>query len=176
MLTKNIKLSDLQTFLDKTYTNKVWPELQPETIVVDQLCNEDCAPLVIEKIYALQCLNMGFDNVLALPEFVMWTTSVANNEPADFESINIPTCLELAWFIEELKKIATLINHPFEPSPEFQEIIYYFLHMEGFSTPIAPFTFIDTSKFHPGQTEEDIKMKESAIKTYIKHMEEARDD
>ena len=45
------------------------------------------------------------------------------------------------------------------------------LRLEGFSKSCYPLDFVPETKLEAGQTAEDIKMKEKAVKSYIAHME-----
>jgi hypothetical protein len=168
MVDKNIKISSLQVLLDDKYGKKAWIDFEPETILFD-LDFPDY--LVMEKIYVLQALNHDINRILSLPEFLLWEISVSNNEYAEFETINIPTSLELAWGLEEAKKIAILSGQSFKPTLELIEVLAYILNEDGFSKPCYPFEFIPQNLFHSGQTEEDSTMKAKAIKAYIKHMD-----
>lgn len=168
MLTKNIRISDLQVLLDQKFGKGAWLDWEPETILLELQTGEY---LVMEKIYVLQALNKALNSVIALPEFLNWTTSICNNEPAEFETLSIPTCLELAWMVEEVKRVGILTGQSFIPSQEVIDVLAYLLRLEGFSKPVYPFEFIPESRFEPGQTVEDIKMKQQAIQAYIKHMQ-----
>jgi hypothetical protein len=169
MLAENTKISDLQLLFDKTFGAGAWSDWEPETIMLHFGTGE---PLILEKIYVLKCLNKALNSVISLPEFFLWAVSVCNNEPAEFETINIPSCLEMAWTIEQIKKIGSLTGQVFEPGEELKGTLSHLLRLEGFSEPVPPFEFIPKTQFEPGQTPEDIKMKAVAIKAYIKHMEE----
>ena len=173
MLTKNIKLSDLQVLLDKTFGKYTWTHWEPETVMLEFQCTDY---MVAEKIYILQALNQALNSVISLPEFLLWTTSLTNNEPAEFETLNMPSCLELAWCLEEVKKVGKLIGAEFKATPELIDVISYLLRLEGFSTPIYPFDFIPENKLSPGQTDQDTLMKGKAISTYIKHMNEPQEN
>ena len=168
MLTKNIRISDLQVLLDQKFGKGAWLDWEPETILFEFQIDDY---LVMEKIYVLQALNKALNSVLSLPEFLNWTTSICNNQPAEFETISIPTCLELAWMIEEVKKVGMITGQVFTPSLEVIDTLAYLLKLEGFSEPLYPFEFIPKSKFEPGQTPEDTKMKKQAIQAYINHMQ-----
>lgn len=168
MLDKEIKLSDLQVLLDKTFGSKAWVKWEPETIMLEF---GSADTLLMEKIYVLQALNHNLNAVISLPEFLLWTTSVANNELAQFETVSFPTSLELAWALEQVKKIGLLTGQAFTPSSELAETLAYLLRIEGYSEPLEPFNFIPASKFEPGQTKEDTVMKKIAITKYIEHME-----
>lgn len=167
MLAKTIKLSDLQLQLDAKFGKGAWLDFEPETILMEFNCPEY---MVMEKVYILQALNKAMNSVMSLPEFVLWTTSLANNQPAEFETISMPSSLELAWMIDEVKKISIMIGVQFIPSEELGEIVGYLLRQEGFSKPVPPFEFVPERLLHPGQTEADTQMKTKAISAYIREM------
>ena len=110
MLDKTVRISDLQVILDKQFGKGLWLDLEPETILLSLQCPEY---LVAEKIYVLQCLNKALNSVISLPEFLLWTTSVCNNEHAEFEILSLPTSLELAWALQEVRKVAGIIGELF---------------------------------------------------------------
>lgn len=168
MLTKETRISELQVLLDQRFGKGAWLDWEPETILLEFQTDDY---LVMEKIFVLQALNKALNSVLSLPEFLNWTTSVCNNEPAEFETLSIHTCLELAWMIEEVKRVGMITGQAFTPSPEIIDILAYLLRLEGFSKPVYPFEFIPEARFEPGQTLEDTKMKEQAIRAYIRHMQ-----
>lgn len=163
-----IRISDLQVMLDKSYGKGAWLDWEPETIMIDLHSKE---VLILEKIYVLQGLNKALNSIISLPEFLLWTTSICNNETAEFETINMPTCLELAWALEEVKKVGFLTGQPFQPTEELIDVVSYLLRLEGFSEPVTTFSFVPASKLEAGQTPEDSKMKEQAIRAYIYYMQ-----
>lgn len=169
MLNKNIRISDLQIFLDSKLGKGNWAHLEPGTILIEFGCKEY---LVAEKIFILKALNTDLNSAISLPEFLLWACSVCNNNYAEFETLHLPTCLELAWCIEEVKRIGHLTGQVFKPSEELIDVVAYLLRLEGFSHCPSPFEFVPETKLEPGQTNEDMAMKTMAIKAYVKHMSE----
>jgi hypothetical protein len=167
VLNKNIKLSTLQFLLVKKYGTS-WLSLEPETIMMD-LGFPDY--LVLEKIHILTVLNKGLNEALKLADFLTWASSICNNDYAEFEIVQMPNCLELAWLLTEVKRIGKLINQAFVPSEELIDTLAYLLRMEGFSAPICPFEFIPTSKLEQGQTEEDTELKKRGVNAYLVFMD-----
>jgi hypothetical protein len=166
-LDKNIRISDLQVILDKYFGHAEWQHLEPETILIELKCHEY---LVAEKIYILKVLNVDFNRALSSPEFLLWCTSVTNNEYAEFETIDLPTCLELAWCLHEARRVAMLSKQVFKASEELIDIVSYLLTSEGFSHAPSPFEFVPEGRLHAGQTDNDMKMKDMAIQGYLKYM------
>lgn len=167
MLNRDISLSELLKVLDTVIEPEDWPKYDPVTIMIEL---GETEPLLIEKINILQICMYGINQVLAYPEFLLWMTSVANNEPAEFEMVNMPTSLELAWTIEQAKRIAVISHQQWEPKDELKMTLEYFLNEDGFSVPLAPFDFIAPKLLKPGQTEEDTKLKATGLKAYVDHM------
>lgn len=167
MLNKNINISSLQFLLDKKY-GREWLDWDPHTIMSDL---EFPDYLVMEKIYVLLALNTDLNGAISLPEFLIWTASICNNEYAEFEYLAIPNSLELAWAISEVKKVGQLTSQKFKPTEELIDTLGYLLRSEGFSSPLKPFEFIPASKLIPGQTESDTQLKIKGIQAYISFME-----
>lgn len=167
MLNKDISLAELLKVLDLNLDSEEWPSFDPVTIMLEL---GETEPLLIEKIYVLQICMAGINDVMARPEFLLMMSSVANNEPADFETIHMPSSLELAWTIEQAKRIATLSHQVWAPKEELKKTIEYFLNEDGFSQALAPFDFIEPKLLKPGQTDADTKLKELGIKAYLEYM------
>lgn len=167
MINSDIRISDLQLVLDKRYGQNSWLDWEPETILSDLGASDF---LLAEKIYVLKGLNKALNSIISLPEFLFWTTSVCNNEFAEFEILKLPTSLELAWALEEVKKIGYITGQAFTPSPELIDVVSFILRHEGYSKPVETFSFIPETKLVAGQTESDTSLKALAIRKYIDHM------
>lgn len=167
MLNRDISLAELLKVLDTVLVPEDWPRYDPVTIMIEL---GETEPLLIEKINILQICMYGINEVMAYPEFLLWMTSVANNQPAEFETISMPTSLELAWTIEQGKRIAILSHQEWKPKEELKLTLEYFLNEDGFSEPVAPFDFITPKLLRPGQTPEDTKLKTIGLAAYIDHM------
>jgi hypothetical protein len=169
MIPKDIRLSDLQILLDKKYGAKQWVSWEMETIMHDM---PDSDYLVAEKVFVLQALNSDVNASLALPEFLIWASQVANNQYAEFEIIMLPTSLEVAWAIDEARLIAAMTGQLFIATEELTDTVAYLLKEDGYSVAPSQLGFVPSSKLSPGQTKEDIEAKNSAVTAYIKHMRE----
>lgn len=171
-------LSHLQVILDGAFGKGLWVNWEPETILFEAKKNEedDVDPILREKVLVLQILNANLNGMLSYPEFLFRYVSVANNEFADFDYLNIPNSLELGWAIEEAYKLGSLIGEPFEITEEMKEIFSYVLREEGYSIPVGPFSSIPPESLVFGQTEEDTKMKILALAAYSKHMSDISSD
>jgi len=169
MINKDIKISHL-IFLLNTKFGEEWKEWEPETIM-SEIGFPDY--LVMEKIYVLQTLSKGLNEAISIPEFFCWLCSIVNNDYAEFETLEMPNCLEMAWAIIEVKRVAQLLNVEFKPTEEFCDITGYLLKEEGFSKTTYPFEFLSEKYFTPGQTEEDVALKNKGIQAYIAFMDKS---
>jgi hypothetical protein len=171
-LSHTIPLATLQSVLDRKYGVKGWQKLEPETILMDFDFPDY---LVMEKIYVLKAINANLNHVLSMPEFLLWATNVCNNEFAEFEMIDIPTSLELAYLVFQMKKIGGIIGQPFLPTEELIDTLAYLLRMDGYGEAVAPFEFIPNDKINPEAFPVDAKLsalKAQANAAYIAKMEE----
>ena len=147
----------------------VWTTLEPETIILE--LNFEDSPLLRDKIGVIRVLeespDLFFDDLL----FFSHAVTVMNNEVTDFETIVLPTSLEVALGVVEMSII--LHEKPYE-LPVFSEgirsLVKYILVNEGYSKPIFPFNIFGVGKLTEGQTEQDTLDKERAIKTYVTAM------
>lgn len=145
-----------------------WYSLDPMSIMVE-LGFPDY--LVLEKIYVLiHAANHGINEALKDPVYLILFTTVANNNYAEFETLDIPNCLELAWGLYEARLISKIMGEKFNPTEELIDTVSYILTEDGFSKAPPPFEFVPEAKLHPGQTEADIKLKEKGIISYLQHM------
>lgn len=168
----NILLPDLQVLLDTKYGKKAWQKFEPETILMD-LDFPDY--LVMEKIYVLLAMNANLNHVLSVPEFLLWATAVVNNEYADFETITLPTSLELAFLVDQATRLGLVIGQQFVPTDEVVDTLAYLLRMDGYGKAVYPFSFIPDAKLNPENVEVDANLallKGKANRDYIKKMQE----
>lgn len=166
----DLSLFRLCVLLDSKLGSATWALLQPETIMIELDCYE---PILIEKLRVLQVLTAGVMAAISKPEFLFWMTAVANGEFAEFEHIQIPSSLELAWCLVEAKKISALFKETWAPSEELKAVVEYVLNEDGFSEAPYPFEFLGPtfSLLKPGQTEQDTLLKAKALRGYIDYME-----
>lgn len=161
-------LSGLQAIFDSSFGKGKWVNWEPETLLFE--ISPEPHPLLREKILVLQVLNQAMNEMISLPEFFIWTVSICNNEPAEFEHVYLPTSLEVAWALVELKKIGEMIGKPFKPTPEFTDIVKYFMQEDGITQSIEPFEFVSETLLEPGPTMSDLYMKKLAVGKYVDHM------
>lgn len=180
LLSSSLTLTQLQTLFDKEFGTGAWLDWEAETLLLhfaktseNQETTQSLDPILREKVIVLQILNHNLNEAISLPEFLLWASNVVNNQPADFEHISMPTSLELAWLIEEVRNLGDMINQPLEPSKELTTILGYLLREEGYSVPLPPFHFLPSYELAEGQTKQDTNLKNIALRTYIKHMSSA---
>jgi len=169
MLNPLISVSNLCLLLDSTFGKGVWGKYEPETVMIE-LGAED--HLFVEKFRVLQVFAGGVMKALSRPEFLLWSMAVMNNEPAEFEWVEMPSCLELAWGMEEAKKVALIMGQTFEYTDSVRVVIEYLLKEEGFSEPTTLFNYLSGATLEPGAPPEAMALKEKAMQAYIAHMEE----
>lgn len=159
-----VRLPVLKAALDKIFGEDSWKDLEPETISIQM--GAVFSPLMMDKIRVLQVLDaekeLFYNDVL----FFLYSTEVINNEPADFEVTPVPTSLEMAFAIAEIMEI-----YPGDFANSVKQVITYMLNEEGYSVPVGIFaSLVDPLALSPGQTQEDTRDKELAIKLYLQGM------
>lgn len=163
-------ISSIKTNLDRIFGKEVWLGWELETIS-DELkigFNE----LTLDKIKVLQLLCANPDLFSSNAIFFLHVTDVINNIIADFEYVPMPTSLELAYALFEIKKILGTRYLTPTPDSDVSDVLTYLLIEDGFSEPIEPFQFLKATKFEKGtQPPIDMKAKKMGIDEYIKHME-----
>ncbi len=104
--------------------------------------------------------------------FFLMATEVINNKVADFYSLPMPTSLELAYALVEIKKVLGDMFMTPLPDSDLADTVGYLLKEEGYSEPVSPFEFVPQSKLTAGQEPADTENKKMALHIYIKHMNE----
>lgn len=167
-LNPNISLFNLCKLLVSHFGKDGWQHLEPETVMIEFGAEDH---LFTEKFRVLQELSKGAVEALSRPEFFLWTMAVANNEPAEFEWINMPSCLELVWGLDQAKRCALVLGQTFEHTEEIRQIVEYLLKEEGFSEPTNYFDFIHGETLEPGADSTSMDMKRRAMQAYLEYME-----
>jgi len=171
--TEKLSLAPLHVIrenLDRIYGKNTWTQWELETIT--ETLGIPLNELLRDKIAILQALSIDPTLLLGNVLFFLHAVGVMNNKVADMDFLPMPTSLELAYGLVEAR--ALLGDTYVAPSlgTELGEAIKYLLIEDGFSVPLPPFDFLPKEVFSEGQTAEDTKAKEVAIRSYIKHMEE----
>ena len=163
-------ISSIKANLDRIFGKDVWLGWELETIS-DEL-KTGFNELTLDKINLLQLLCSNPDLFSSNAIFFLHATDVINNIVADFEYVPMPTSLELAYSLFEIKKVLGSKYITPAPDSDLSDVLTYLLKEDGFSEPIEPFQFLPISKFEKGtQPPIDMKAKKMGIDEYIKHME-----
>jgi len=167
---KDMALAPVSTIalnLDRIFGKHVWQTFELETIslelgyALDELSRDKLNVLQI----ALQNPAAFFEDVL----FFLHAVHVINNNVADFDTVPLPTSLEIAYAHHQMRKLL--------PEQQYgsgvQKTIKYILDHEGYSEPVWPFNEIGlkSEEFIKGQEPQDTKNKAEAVRRYIEGLE-----
>lgn len=140
-----------------------WYDLEIETLSFELGFIFD--ELLIDKINVLKILkvrpNLFFEDLM----FFVHTVEVINNIATDFETFPHLTSLEIAVALTEVESLVGTSEYGM--SLEVREYVNFVLNEEGYSKVLGPFLRYGPFKLTEGQTEEDTKNKDLAIKSYI---------
>ncbi|MNY34447.1 hypothetical protein D3C86_1687890 [compost metagenome] len=161
-------ISHIKNSLDRVFGKGQWNDLETETISLTLGIWLD--ELTRDKIHVLQILERKPELFFEDPMVMLYATDVINNIEADFEHVPVPTTLELAYAIEEVKKMLSAEGEYVVFGPTITNTIAYMLKQDGYSEPLEPFDFVPKEMLEPGQTAEDTENKRKAIKKYLKEM------
>ena len=161
-------LSHIKETLDRIFGKGQWAHWELETISFELKLVLD--ELTRDKISILQAIEIDPKLFYEDITFFLHATDVINNKVADFEHLTTPTSLELAYAIEESKKLEVPKDSFNNVNSDIVETLAYLLREEGYSEPVYPFTFVPISRLTPGQTPEDTDAKRKAIELYITEM------
>jgi hypothetical protein len=146
-----------------------WPAWELETITDAIGLGFD--ELGRDKVHMLQILAHYPEMFLEDMTFFLYATKVINNEVANFESIPMPSSLEMAYAIKQFCQLTDTNKVELQAAASLIDCVSYLLIEEGYSKPLAPFDFIPESRFTEGQTPTDTEAKKRALELYVKHME-----
>lgn len=156
------KLSSINSNLERMF-GKDWADLEIETISLELGLTFD--ELTIDKICLLKALKtvpgIFFSNLL----FFVHAVEVINNHIADFEVFPHLTSLEVGLAIRVVEDLFG--SQEGGMSPEVSRYVNFVLNEEGYSKVLGPFTKYGPFSLAEGQTEEDTKNKDLALKSYI---------
>lgn len=163
-------LSRLKGQLKTRYKDE-WVDLEPETVSLDLGVLMD--PLSLQGLLMVQSVERNPVNFIDDASYFLSFTEACNNKIVNPSSPYLPTSLELAWALVELRRLlpkeeADLINE----SPMIRKVCMYVLREEGYSEPVWPFdAFLKSEDFYDGQSPQDTANKAKAIRLYIKAVE-----
>lgn len=161
-------ITTIKTQLDRLL-GQDWVSYEPETISLELGIVMD--DLLRDKIELLQILVQNSSLFFEDPAFMLFATEVINNNVAEFNSVPMPTSLELAFAIDQVVKLIASIGGAVMFSDAMKAVASYILRQEGYSEPIEPFSFVPAELLEKGQTKSDTEAKKKAIEAYIKHMD-----
>ncbi len=161
-------VSHIKETLDRIFGEGKWLDWELETISFELKLILD--ELTRDKISLLQAIGKNPSLFYEDMTFFLHATNVINNKVTDFEYLPMPTSLELAYAIEESKKLSVVKDSIHKVNSDIAETISYLLREEGYSEPVYPFNFISIANLEPGQTPEDTEAKKRAIEIYVTEM------
>lgn len=146
-----------------------WSGWEMETI--SDLLKVGFDELTRDKIHILQVLKKEPTLFLDDMAFFLHATKAINNNPADFEYLPMPSCLELAYAITQFQKLSGATIRDLQGAADLTDCVAYLLTEDGLSEPLKPFDFIPKDMLTEGQTPMDTANKARAIELYITHMD-----
>lgn len=159
-------VSKLKDHIDSILGVGAWAELETETILSE--LGLPVTSLLFDQVSLLKAIESDKELFFKEALFFMYAVAVFNDEEADFGNLPSITSLEIALAIVEMAIILdTSINElpVFEAGPK--AVVRDILIEEGYSKSIAPFDIVGVGELTEGQTEQDTKDKEMAIRGYI---------
>ncbi len=169
-----------------------WKEIEPE-VWVDAL-TKDSEPLSANQLQRLAIkisliINLfkseehpDFEDVFYEVGLVIKLAETLNNVDAHLEDPDaVPhvTSLELAWFIDEIQRVAQLSSSALSSiCQEVAKVCAYCLHYEGYPSVVYPFNqFLRNEDIHRywregevpdvKECQESLELKEKAIRVYL---------
>lgn len=169
MFNDQASLLKLKEVLDTKFGAGIWHKYEVETLSLE--LNQVFSPLLLDKIHLLRVFETSPHQVYEDPALFLYAAEVVNNHGADFDVVPYLTILEAGYTLFVFNNLLKMNKVNPVYTEGLKKACAYILNHEGASENIAPFEFVPKEELSPGQTEEDTKNKELAIKTYIKHME-----
>lgn len=160
------RVSELKRYLDTNYGD-AWPEFEPETIISELETQAGVVwdEVLNDKVELLRCIETTPDLVFDDALFFLHAVDVLNGDKAQFTHIPMPTSLELAWAIEELKEIFGEAKKILPLSSPIKHVVTYILKHEGYRVPTEYFIdYVSTNELVGGLEE---TQKSKALGLYI---------
>lgn len=151
----------------KTIVGSEWGvgSYSPETLMI--LLNRELTPLEVDEVYVLYIATKSPTLFYQDLMFFMFACDVINGNQADFNYAPELSSLEIAFAIEEMSGMLEVSGGE-EFDTSIREYVKSVLRNEGYSSPLPPFNrVLSDSDLEPGQTQEDTRAKDMAIKAYI---------
>jgi len=158
-----------------------WTEIEPEVIAGELATglnlDEDQMQRLVIKIILLAKLHNSddapeFDDVFYDIPLICKLVEVVNNVDIHLdqpERVPHVTSLELAWFIDELVRVANLKGDSLKSlSPDLKKVCAYQLHEEGYYKPVGVFSsFLRTEDLHRYWYEQDVPKWEPEMQAIL---------
>lgn len=173
-------ISSLKVALDTKFpAPEGWTGLETETILLEVNSLHD--ELLADKVNVLKVILLSGGGVFCSDMmFFAHATEVINNQVADFETVPLPTSLEIAYALYEFAAVLGVdINHVPQFSDQVREFVRYTLIEEGYSGIVHPFDVLGIHNFPNNTGNKDVRAqdladKEKAIAQYVKAVRSQR--
>lgn len=146
-----------------------WKDFEVETLILE--LDIEPSELAVDKISVCKVLadspELFYEDAL----FFLHVVNVFNNLPSNFDIVPEPNSLQIAFAIIDMGKVLDEIGEQtvtFTPDSDVKNVIEKILREEGYSDIIPPFP--EGINLIAGQSKEDTRDKEMAIKMYVKSM------
>lgn len=153
--------------LAKAFGGEVWLSYEPETISLQ--IGHHLPDLARDKVEAIRTL-LARPDVQDNAAFILHTAEVVNNNVAEFETVPMPTSLELGWYVVSVQGLMKAANRSYTPSKALEAVVGFTLTEEGYSELLDPFLSLSGIQLSPGQTSGDTGAKKEALAKYLDHM------
>ena len=161
-----LPISVIKKVLDKNLGEGSWKDYETETLLLE--LGLPYSDLLYDKLSVLKVIEHKPNLFFEEPSFLLYSTEVINNTPADFDYLPHINSLEMAFAITEMSAILGMELHSlpaFETGPKM--VIRDILLNEGYSEVLPPFDIVGIGELPKGQTPEDTTNKAKAIEDYI---------
>lgn len=154
-------ISELKKFIVDKLGND-WCSLELETISYE--LGYVFPEVFRDKLLCLKLLAVRPESFYTDLMAFVFSVETINDNQVDFGHIPFLTSLEIVYAILEVQKVVT---SSFDFSEEIENYINLVLTEEGFSKVPSELNMLKDLKLTPGQTNEDIRDKEIAIRAYV---------
>ena len=153
--------------LTKAFGSEEWLPYEPETISLQ--VGHSLDDLARDKVEVIRAA-LARPDVLDNASFILHATDVVNNQVAEFETVPMPTSLELAWYVVSVQELMQASKRPYKASETLEAVVGFTLTEEGYSELLDPFLGLSGITLTQGQTSGDTRAKAEALTKYIQHM------
>lgn len=164
---ENKSLAYWYALLTRAFGGEEWLAYEPETISLQ--VGHKLGDLARDKVEIIRA-TLARPDVLDNASFLLHATDVVNNSAAEFETVPMPTSLELAWYVVSMQELAQASRRPYNASKALEAVVGFTLTEEGYSELLDPFLSLSGITLATGQTSGDTRAKAEALAQYIQHM------